>query len=313
MATDTQSRSWVLTINNPKEQGFNSDDELKLYVENISGIKYSIFQLEKGEKEGTEHYQMFLNFNFGKRFSSVKKLFPKAHIEKMKGSKEQARAYCSKTETRIGQVVEVGEWTGTGERSDLKRLFEGIKEGKTNLELYEENASFIQYEKHIESVREQLRYEEYKNKFRKLYVTYMWGKSETGKTRSVMELYGYENVYRVTNYKNPFDGYKGQEVILFEEFRSSIPIASMLTYLEGYPLQLPCRYADKTACFHTVYIISNNSLFEQYENIQDDYPETWNAFIRRINEVVTFNSNEDIQFEGNANYFIKSKFGRRIS
>lgn len=312
MASDTQGRSWLLTINNPVEKGFIDDDTLKKYIEDISGIKYAIFQLEKGEKEGTEHYQLFLNFNFGKRFSSVKKLFPTSHIEKMKGTKEQARAYCSKEESRIGQVVEVGEWTGTGERSDLKRLYEGIKEGKTNIELFEENASYITFEKHIESVREQLLYEKYKKIFRKLHVEYHWGKSETGKTRSIMECYGYENVYRVTDYKNPFDGYQGQEVILFEEFRSSLSIGNMLTYLEGYPLQLPCRYKNKTACFVTVYIVSNNSLWEQYENIQEEYPETWNAFIRRINEVVTFKSKDDFYFEDNSNYFIKHKFGRRI-
>lgn len=39
-----------------------------------------------------------------------------------------------------------------------------------------------------------------------------------------MEKYGYANVFRVTNYKHPFDQYKGQDDIMFEEFQSSIPI-----------------------------------------------------------------------------------------
>jgi len=34
-----------------------------------------------------------------------------------------------------------------------------------------------------------------------------------------MEHFGYENVFRVTNYGNgAFDGYHGQNILLFEEF-----------------------------------------------------------------------------------------------
>ena len=100
-----------------------------------------------------------------------------------------------------------------------------------------------------------------------------------------MDTYGYSNVYQVTNYEHPFDTYKGQDVIIFEEFRSSLKIDDMLKYLDGYPLMLPCRYADKVACFTKVFIISNIPLKQQYPNIQVDNPETWAAFRRRIHSV----------------------------
>ena len=100
-----------------------------------------------------------------------------------------------------------------------------------------------------------------------------------------MEKYGYDKVFRVTDYEHPFDGYKGQEVIVFEEFRSSIRIGEMLNYVDGYPVELRCRYANKVACFTKVYIISNIALTEQYTDIQKYQPETWNAFLRRINKV----------------------------
>lgn len=101
-----------------------------------------------------------------------------------------------------------------------------------------------------------------------------------------MEKYGYRNVYRVTNYAHPFDNYKGEKVIVFEEFRSSLPIADMLKYLDGYPVMLPCRYADKVACYETVYLISNIPLEQQYPNVQHDEPETYAAFLRRIHAVL---------------------------
>ena len=47
---------------------------------------------------------------------------------------------------------------------------------------------------------------------------------------------------------------------------------------------LPCRYEDKVACFTEVYIISNIPLEQQYPNVQVEEPESYAAFLRRINE-----------------------------
>ena len=103
-----------------------------------------------------------------------------------------------------------------------------------------------------------------------------------------MEQYGYVKVYRITDYKHPFDSYHGQDVIVFEEFRNSLPIDNMLNYLDGYPLELPARYMNRIACFTKVYIISNWNFEEQYTAIQHKYYETWNAFVRRIDKIVTY-------------------------
>lgn len=108
-----------------------------------------------------------------------------------------------------------------------------------------------------------------------------------------MERYGYENVYRVTNYQHPFDSYAGQDVILFDEFRSSLPISDMLKYLDGYPVMLPCRYADKAACFREVYLVSNIPMEAQYPNVQVDEPETWQAFRRRFQEILELGAADD--------------------
>lgn len=99
-------------------------------------------------------------------------------------------------------------------------------------------------------------------------------------------MYGYSNVFRVTNYTNPFDSYKGQDIIIFEEFRSSLQITDMLNYLDGYPVLLKSRYNDKQACYTKVYLITNIPLEQQYPQIQLDSPKTWNAFRRRIHGVV---------------------------
>ena len=118
--------------------------------------------------------------------------------------------------------------------------------------------------------------------YRDLEVTYIFGKTGCGKTRSVMDKYGYSNCYRVTDYKHPFDTYDGQDVLIFEEFRSGLKHGDMLNYLDGYPLLLPCRYFNRQACFTKVFIITNIPPEDQYLNIDR---ETREAFFRRIHIV----------------------------
>lgn len=103
-----------------------------------------------------------------------------------------------------------------------------------------------------------------------------------------MELHGYEAVFRVTDYAHPFDTYAGQDIMVFDEYRSQFKIHEILNYLDGYPLELPCRYANKIACFNAVYIISNVDLHEQYPFVQLHQPNTWAAFLRRIHGVTKF-------------------------
>ncbi|MCL1901893.1 MAG: RNA helicase domain-containing protein [Firmicutes bacterium] len=108
-----------------------------------------------------------------------------------------------------------------------------------------------------------------------------------------MEKYGYENVFRITNYeRGMFDAYKGQDVIIFEEFRSSLKVEEMLNLLDGYPLQLPCRFQDKVACYTKAYLITNIQFNEQYKNIQLEQPKTWEAFKRRVHKIIDFDKTQ---------------------
>ena len=109
----------------------------------------------------------------------------------------------------------------------------------------------------IDAVRQTLLAEQYRNVCRELNVYYIWGETGVGKTRYVMDKYGYENVFRVTNYAHPFDGYNCESVIL-------------------------CRYGDKVACFTKIYVVSNIPMEKQYPNIQSDEPRTWKAWLRRF-------------------------------
>jgi len=87
---------WSVTINNP----LPADDENIALAKQKSGWKVE-GQLEKGEN-GTPHYQLMVKTP-QTRFGSIKKAFPRAHIEPARDIKALSK-YVSKEETRIGTL-----------------------------------------------------------------------------------------------------------------------------------------------------------------------------------------------------------------
>ena len=292
------SISYLLTINNYEK----TDDELMNYIKNLTkSLKYAVFQREVGEKKATEHIQLYIEFTRGTEFSYIKKWFSTAHIERRKGSREQARDYCMKEDTRKEghQPIEIGDWISDqqGKRTDIIIVLDMLENGATLEEIRQQYTStYFRYMNKLKQYQQELLVEENKNKFRNLNVNYVFGITGVGKTRSIMEHFGYDNVYRITDYKNPWELYNSQRIVMFEEFRSSLPIEQMLNYLDGYPLQLPARYSNKYACFTEIFIVSNWRFAQQYQFVQQDYPETYEAFKRRINGIFNICDDKSLAF-----------------
>lgn len=289
----TQSRKWQLTINNPIEKGYTHDSIKALLPDTLL---YWCMSDEIGEN-GTYHTHVYICNASGIRFKTLKKKFPEAHLELCKGTSEDNRAYIQKSgkwaltkknETSVeGTFEESGDLPieRKGNKVSLDDAYDLVKMGIPVTQICDEfPALFLQMDK-LEFARQIYLREKYKNTRRELTVTYIYGASRTGKTRSVMDKYGYENVYRVTDYKHPFDNYNNQDVIVFEEFRSSLPISEMLNYLDNYPTELRCRYSNKQALFTKIYVISNIPLTEQYPGIDNS---SLDAFYHRFNSVRFF-------------------------
>ena len=85
-----------MTINNYTEND----------IEMLSSDKttYLIYGKEIGEN-GTHHLQIYVEYGSSKRFDTMKNRYPRAHIEKRKGTAKQASDYCKKD----GNFIETGE------------------------------------------------------------------------------------------------------------------------------------------------------------------------------------------------------------
>lgn len=274
MTANTQSRKWQITINNPLDKGYSHEKIIDI-VSYFKSVIYWCMADEIGEN-GTYHTHVFLCSKSGIRFSTVKKNFEGGHFEMCKGTASENKDYVAKTgkwekdrkkETCVdGTFYESGELPveQKGNKISYEDVFDLLGSGLSTIDIVTEYPSLLLQMDKIEFARQAFLREKYKTTRRELEVIYIYGASRTGKTRSVMDKFGYDKVYRVTDYRHPFDNYNGQDVIIFEEFRSSLSLTEMLNYLDNYPVELRCRYANKQALYTKVFVISNISLTDQY-------------------------------------------------
>ena len=302
---DTQSFRYQLTINAPIEKGYSHERIFEIFRDNFKTLIYIALADEQGAQF---HTHIFAVFSSRVRFSMIKRYFPEAHIEKCRGSNSDNVNYIKKTgkwkldetkqETKIeGSFEEYGtqQPDSKGRRYDMSELYQMILDNMTNAEIIAANQDYILQIDKLDKVRTIVLTERYKETVRlDLEVIYISGKTNTGKTRGVLEKHGYSNVYRVTDYKHPFDNYNCQPVIAFDEFRSSLSLKEMLMYCDIYPIELPSRYTNKFACYNKVYIISNWILEKQYAELQKEDKQSWQAFLRRIHKVIHYESPEKV-------------------
>ena len=301
MGNNMQSRKWALVINNPKDAELDHD-AIREILQRFSLTYYCL--ADEIASTGTYHTHIFLYSPSPIRFSTIKARFPIAHIEKAYGSARENRDYIRKegrwADTDKAETSVVGtfeEWGNlpAAKEEDAPEMFKlicDLRAGKSVMEIIEDTPKLAFRIKEIETLRQTILEDKYSAESRTLEVTYLYGASGTGKTWGIFERHDPKSICRITDYGGRngirFDSYHCQDVLVFEEFHSQIPIADLLNYLDVYPLTLPARYNNRTACYTKVYITSNLPLNEQYREIQRFQWETWRALLRRIQTIIEY-------------------------
>lgn len=102
-----RSRSWIVVINNYTE-------EERQTMLGYDCAQFVIVGKEVGEN-GTPHLQGYIRCNNAVRLSTLKKVFPRAHLEIAKGTPEQNITYCSKD----------GDFEERGDRPETNKQAKG--------------------------------------------------------------------------------------------------------------------------------------------------------------------------------------------
>ncbi len=198
---DTASRKWQLTFNNPQEHGW-THDKIREVLRTFKTLCYGCMADETGAGEHTPHTHLFINLAPSNcRFSTLKSKFPGAHIEKALGTSRENRDYILKdgkwkesekgTTSIEGTFEEFGECPEEqqGKSREADRILELLKDGANNLEVIEAVPSAMKIIDKVERTRSLLRDVQFASSWRDLTVTYLFGKTGSGKTCSVMDTY----------------------------------------------------------------------------------------------------------------------------
>ncbi len=276
------SRNYVFTINNPDDRIFGN---LKSVGKGIA------FQYERGNS-GTLHIQGYVEFAKNLTFrQAVKSLGGYAHIERRRGTREDAINYCTKEETGLfcqDQSLEGPFFRnlkkGQGQRTDLLAVKEDMDIGMSLKDISEKHFyKWLKYNRGFE------KYKLYHadTSWRNVEVLVFWGKTGVGKTRKAWAID--PELFRLPNpgkdYSSLwFNGYFGQTTMLIDEFYGQIRWSDFLAITDGHyvPVEIKGTYSYLQV---TRIIITSNS-----------HPNTWYRYapphmayetlLRRLNKIV---------------------------
>lgn len=299
-----RSRGWIFTI----PRIYNGEViTIKSIVEKLKKYRYFVLQVEQGEESGYKHYQLYLEHTNPIKKSTLVTLFPFAHMEERKGSMKQAYDYVTKEDTRLHGPFEFGEKPSFNDRnteSGLRAKFiNDVADGMDDFNLLMKYPT-IYTKRLVDEYRTVLGIKDpYLLNNRDVKVYYLNGPAGSGKSSFIRRLFNVEDIYVVSDYeKDPFGSYTGQDVIVFEEYRSDFPLSVFLQYLDRYPIMLPARYANKVAKFTKVFIISNWHFTDQYSSFSFTDKK---AFWRRLSYVFTIEEDFINRYVITSNYDVE--------
>ena len=274
---------WCFTRNNPTESGPD-------FIRRLSGLRSvtaCIFQLEKGE-QGTPHFQGYIEMDRSQPRSRVKNLIrDKPHLEKRKGTAQQAINYSKKEDTRTDGPWQTGQFTPTrkrGQRTDLEAVVQTMREAKTLQEVVEAHpVQCLRYSKGVTFVYEKLKAP---TEPKVPNVWLFFGKTGLGKTRLAM---CQPNPFKKAGASHWFDGYDHHETIIFDDFgggRNKMTLADLLNYLDRYPVKLPVKgsFVDRDCSLIIVTTNIHPSKWYDYKDREAQY----RALARRFTRTVFF-------------------------
>lgn len=275
----TIARCCVFTINNPTEE----DEEL--ITSSIDDkLAYVIYGHEEGDT-GTYHLQGYAQFIDRLSLSALKKIFPRAHLENVKGTQQQAIDYCKKD----GHYDEYGKLKkhGNDKKRKATKQYASIKK-----RLVEDRDSLQKVVLESCDNPSQVHYAQFMEKYAGLdkdphdvSVFWYYGPTGCGKSHTVFSLINKDSYWKSSSDLKWFDGYCGQEDVWIDDFRGShCSFNFLLQLLDKWPLMVPVKGSFVRWNPKRIFITCPYKPQDCYAGVEDK-----SQLIRRITLIQHFN------------------------
>lgn len=277
-------KTWSITWNNPPVW---ADEELNIHPAfNADNVVRVVAGREAAPTTGTPHLQIAIGYKTGTTQGGIQQRWPGCHCEPARSVPrlfEYARkggdyyAFPESDDLATGTKPV----TGQGKRNDLLKSCELVKEGGIKRLIEVEPDQYVRYHRGFEQYARKLQ----KSRDGKPRVWWIHGPTGTGKTRFVGDTEGWDqdNVWVSGDDLKWFDGYCGQPVAVFDDFRGDMcKFRWLLRLLDRYPIRVQIKGSTVEWKPKRIYITSAVAPEEAYR----DVGEKLDQLTRRIDRVI---------------------------
>ncbi len=195
--------------------------------------------------------------------------YSKIHLEERKGTREEARNYCMKLESRKSGPFELGTWEdgGQGKRTDMDKAALLIQEKGVDAVADAMPGTFIRMQKHFTNYQTYLD-NRHQPDSREILCFWMKGPSDIGKTHAAYAVL--KNMYTLCPGKGQgwWDGYNKETSLLIDELMvDTVPAADIIHIADKWKYRCPIKGGFTWARWNTLVVTSNSSIEFIYAGI----------------------------------------------
>lgn len=255
---DMRSRLWCFT-------NYKLEIDYQKIIDQTSAV-YIAYGNETCPTTGRPHHQGFVLFE-SQRCSMkgvVKDMGGAMTVKMCKGSLVQNEDYCSKE----GTLIEFGVKPHQGARVDLETMRDQIMSGKRKVSeiLVDDPIAYHQYGRTMEKLEDVAMRKRFRTEMTQ--GIWYWGKTGVGKSHKAYEGFDPCTHYVVANDGGWWDGYTGQETVIFNEFRGSVTFSELLDLCDKWPKTVKRRNREPAPFLAKTLIITSSMAPEDvYRNI----------------------------------------------
>lgn len=244
------------------------------------------------------HWQTYAYYKTQKQLNALRKLVSGVgSVDLARGSPDENRTYIFGPYNKKGKekpenpdAQELGVLPLQGKRVDLEQFRGAIVSGKRGRDL---SVDYLEIKAKYPKLEGTLAAEEDEQRARQMYedgivpeVTVLIGAPGVGKTRYAFDKHGHRNVYVMPcgdgcSKSVWWDNYRGQDVIMLDDFDGQINYRYLLRLLDRYPFQMQVKGGYCWRRCSKIYITSNTEISDWYPAEGD-----CSALRRRITNII---------------------------
>lgn len=258
--TRVQGKNWLFTENNPTQE------TIQRYMD-LDCQWLCLCKEHQDDENQTPHIHCAVCFRGKRDVNALKKLFPRAHIDKMRGTPQDCKTYLTKEDNNPFEKGEIPVSTRITKEQQKKKwddAYIAAKEGRFD-DIPRD--MWIRYQNSFKQIyydnRKDPSFDDFNDKDLKRHFLWLWGPTGTGKShtaRRIARELGCDEPY-LKDLNKWWNGYEHQRVTIIEEAdpkRCEFLASYFKKWFDKWPFTAECKGSVINQCRPEYIIVTSN-------------------------------------------------------